>query len=167
MSSYLSKMTVKDLREISQRMNLTIPSRILKADLVALLIERIDGWHVIALDMNRSLHVDVPIVIDTVEVPMDHAQFTAWTVRRGGYLFDGKEAMLADHEEALQMDAKITSRRVYVAMIKGHQNFVKRFNPSMRRDRDGMVVLTAKQRRRVHKNDRKLAKRLGMYAKVS
>lgn len=51
----LSKMTVKELREVAERMSLTIPSRAKKDEIVAKVQEYIDGWHVIALDQNAAM----------------------------------------------------------------------------------------------------------------
>jgi hypothetical protein len=46
-------------------------------------------------------------------------------------------------------------------VMEYHIKNVKRFNPGMVRDRDGMVILTAKQRRRVQKKDRSFARKIG------
>lgn len=108
--SYLNTYTVKVLREIGDTMGLSFPVKARKADIVAKLVEVIDGWHTIALDANRSSHVDSPIVIDTEEFPMDHAQFVAWFNRRGGIeSFDGIDAINTDHDEALSMNTAVES----------------------------------------------------------
>lgn len=49
-------------------------------------------------------------------------------------------------------------------LLKAHDEMLRRFNPSMRRDKNGQVVLTPAQRRRLHKKDRRNTKRLGMVA---
>lgn len=204
MIEYLNKMTVKDLTEIAKRMNLSY-SGLRKADLVSKLTEYINGWHVFALAMNRSLHVDVKTVIDTVEFPMDHQQFTDWYNKHGGLeSFDGFQAIENDHTEALLIDAQtphetlvkaentikamapeyaeeihkaeqietftipgtdiIITDPTVVGVLKTHFNAVKRFNPTLKRDKSGMVILTPAQRRRIHKHDNRLAKKLGVFA---
>lgn len=47
-------------------------------------------------------------------------------------------------------------------VLKAHDRMVRRFNPEVTRDKNGMVKLTPKQRRRIHKNDRRNAKRFGL-----
>jgi hypothetical protein len=47
-------------------------------------------------------------------------------------------------------------------VMRYHMENVKRFNPLLRRDKDGIVVLTAKQRRRVPKKIRAFAKKIGL-----
>lgn len=238
--SYLNTYTVKVLREIGDTMGLSFPVKARKADIVAKLGEVINGWHVIALDMNRSLHVDSPIVIDTEEFPMDHAQFVAWFNRRGGIeSFDGIDAINADHDEALNDDATdiddeeiadpigtvirngvkfnsgwncckanpavvmifddgakwavckkcagtVSPKRIsefrehgiYMIAVEGctpvfysgvdaqvlirHEAQIKRYNPTMARDKHGMIKLTSRQARRLRKNTNRAAKRVGI-----
>lgn len=52
--SYLNTYTVKVLREIGDTMGLSFPVKARKADIVAKLVEVINGWHVIALDMEKA-----------------------------------------------------------------------------------------------------------------
>lgn len=47
-------------------------------------------------------------------------------------------------------------------MMNYHMKGVRRFNPSERRDKNGAIVLTPRQRRRIHKNDRTYAKKIGL-----
>lgn len=79
-----------------------------------------------------------------------------------------------DHSEALRMDEEMISYTVpgtdvtltgipALVMIR-HEKNVRRYNPTMARDRDGKVILTAKQRRRIQKKDRKYGKQVGLYA---
>lgn len=46
-------------------------------------------------------------------------------------------------------------------VMERHNRNIKRYNPNMVRDRDGKVVLTAKQRRRIQKNLRKYSRKIG------
>jgi hypothetical protein len=204
MTEYLNKMTVKDLREIAGRMGIYLNRKHRKATIVFLIEIRIESNHVEALEMNKSLHVDVPTVIDTVEFPMDHQQFTDWYNKHGGLeSFDGFQAVEDDHEEALQINAQtpietlikaestikamapeyaeeihkaeqietftipntdiVITDPASVIVLKAHFKAVKRFNPTLKRDKGGKVILTAKQRRRIHKTDRKVAKKMGLY----
>ncbi|HEY6020767.1 MAG TPA: SAP domain-containing protein [Candidatus Paceibacterota bacterium] len=118
----LYKLTVKELIEIAKRMNLTY-SGVKKADLVNKITEHIDGWHVIALDMNRAMG---PVY------------------KVGEVEFTGKTA----------------------TFLIEHDKRIKRFNPTMARDKKGYVRLTPKQRRRVHKKDKAFFKSLGLYEAV-
>lgn len=54
----LANMTIAELKTIAERMGLSVPSKLRKAEIVAFLTERIDGWHVIALDMNKAMAVE-------------------------------------------------------------------------------------------------------------
>lgn len=47
-------------------------------------------------------------------------------------------------------------------ILERHGRAVKRFNPTMSRDRDGKVILTPKQRKRIHKKDRSFARKIGL-----
>lgn len=238
--SYLNTYTVKTLREIGVEMELEFPTKARKADIVAKLAEVINGWHTIALDMNRAAHVDNPIVIDTIEFPMDHAQYVAWFNRRGGIeSFDGIDAINADHDEALSMNdatdiddeeiadpigtvirngvkfnsgwdccknnpaavmtfddgakwavckkcaGTVSPKRIstfaehgIAIFVEGaspvifhgaeaqvlirHERHVKRYNPTMARDKNGKIKLTSRQARRLRKNTNRAAKRVGI-----
>lgn len=48
-----------------------------------------------------------------------------------------------------------------VAILKAHDKAIRRFNPTMARDKSGSVILTAAQRRRVQKANLKLGRKLG------
>lgn len=180
--SHLSKMTVADLKNVANQMSVPFNSRVKKAELVEAISAQIEVDHTRAIEDDEflfpkavNLHTDVKIVIDTAEFPMDHGQFTAWYNRHGGMeSFDGFKAIEADHVEALSMNNPeatydITDKNGNVlATLTGvsaefmiqHMRRVQRFNPLLRKDKSGKVVLTPKQRRRVHKKDRKVAKTL-------
>lgn len=193
--NYLSKMTVKELREVAERMGVYLQSKVKKDTIIFLIESRIENLHTEALDMNNTytcqlcgekvqildqpehmiaehttLHTDNPIVIDTEEFPMDHGQFTVWYDRHGGIdSFDVNNAMASDHAEALEMntttfiipgtDVEITDP-ASIMVLEGHFKAVRRFNPTLKKDKSGMVILTPKQRRRVQKHDRKMAKKV-------
>ena len=176
---YLNTMTVKTLTEIAKRMNLKVPSRAKKSEIVAFLDSEIVLAHAEAHHLNTPramLHTDSPLVSDTEECPMNHRQFTTWYNRHGGIeSFDVNKALASDHSEALEMnettftlpgtDIVLTGKSAMV--MRHHMASVKRFNPSVKRDKDGVVILSAKQRRRVQKNTHKYAKAIGFYGKVS
>lgn len=173
-AEYLNKMTVKELSEIAKRMNLSYSGK-RKAELVAKINEYVAGWHMIAKSMNRSLHTDVKSVIDTEEFPMDHSQFTVWYNRHGGIdSFDAMKALGNDHIEALEMNDNLYESPHYeyagvkwtgpvAVMLRKHDEMLRRYNPTLRRDKEGQIILTAKQRRRIHKKDRRNSKRLGLW----
>lgn len=76
------------------------------------------------------------------------------------------------HTEALGMNKSYKSPHFEYAgvmwtgptaeLLKAHDDMLRRFNPSMRRNKKGQIVLTPKQRRRIHKKDRRNMKRLGL-----
>lgn len=78
------------------------------------------------------------------------------------------------HAEALEMNkvnetytipgtGVVITDPASVVILKAHEKAVRRFNPSFKRDKSGKVILTPKQRRRVHKNDRKVGKKIGLF----
>ena len=79
-----------------------------------------------------------------------------------------------DHDEALEMNESLTTFTLpgtdivltgkSARVMRHHMASVKRFNPTLKRDKDGLVILSAKQRRRVQKNTRRYAKGIGFYA---
>jgi protein-tyrosine-phosphatase len=91
-------------------------------------------------------------------------------------LVSGIDAMVAvDWNEAKDIDAAMASNEAThfeyagvvwtgpsATLLRKHVEMLRRFNPSMRRDKRGKIVLTPKQRRRIHKNDRRNTKRLGL-----
>src|ERR1044071_1338924 len=107
-SEYLNKMTVKELTEIAKQMSLTY-SGLKKAELIAKLDEYISGWHVIALDMEAEYSKEIARLVE------ENAALNAETfVLENGIVLTGVNA-------------------VY---MKGHHKAVKRFNPTMERDRN-------------------------------
>lgn len=164
--NYLNKMTVKELVEIAKRMNLSY-SGLKKAELVAKLTEYINGWHVIAGDMNRELKVQEQAV-----------SYWAYKARKDA---STPEAIETAHEEALNMDAQMSVDQIdsyesphfeyagvvwsgpTATLLRKHDEMLRRYNPSMRRDKKDQIVLTPKQRRRIHKKDRRNMKRLGLW----
>lgn len=112
-SEYLNTMTVRALQEIAKREGIKGLSAMRKSDLINILTETINGWHIVALDMNAT---------------MVQAKQT-YTVPGTTATFYGAEAEL----------------------LINHENRVRRYNPTMARDKDGKVILTPKQRRRVGK----------------
>lgn len=131
-AEYLSTMTVKTLTEIAKQMDLKV-SGLRKAELIAKLIERIGGWHVIALDMDKA---NFPKV-STEETAVHVVSFP-----------DGSEV-------------KFTGKAATVLIQ--HEKNLMRFNPNMTRDNDNKIRLTPKQRRRVQKKLRKYAKSIGFF----
>lgn len=85
------------------------------------------------------------------------------------------EAVLEyDHTVALDMNENLVKDDEFLVagilwtgptarVLKAHDKMVRRFNPAMTRDKDGVVKLTPKQRRRIHKNDRRNMKRLDLF----
>jgi hypothetical protein len=85
--------------------------------------------------------------------------------------------MVVAHDEAIKEDAERNPEATYtvpgtdfvltgipaLVMIR-HEKNVRRYNPTMKRDRNGMVILSAKQKRRCAKKLRKYGKEVGMYA---
>lgn len=80
------------------------------------------------------------------------------------------------HNEAAKMNAvvtytvegtNVTFSGVSAQFMIEHERRVKRYNPLLKRDKGGSVILTAKQYRRVQKKDRKFAKKLGLFNAVS
>lgn len=79
-----------------------------------------------------------------------------------------------DHGTALEMNESLTTFTLpgtdivltgkSAMVMRHHMASVKRFNPTLKRDKDGLVILSAKQRRRVQKNTRRYAKGIGFYA---
>lgn len=126
----LSKMTVKELKETAQRMNVPFHARILKADLVAAIKTQIELDHTRALEDEAFRNETEP---DTYTIEIE-----------------GREPV-------------VITDRVSVTILKNHEKCVRRFNPTMKRDKNGMVILTPKQRRRVQKHTHKLAKKEGLY----
>lgn len=194
-AKYVSQFTtysVKDLKEIAARMNISGRSTMKKGELASAIAIQVLSWSEEAfsentyvcmicnkrvmltdqpdhMNKNHTLHSDVPTVIDTPEFPMDHQQFVSWYNRRGGIeSFDGFSAIEADHKEALEMNAEesitvagVTFTGIKAVILKEHFRNVERYNPELTRDKNGMVRLTAKQRRRVQKKTRSLARKLG------
>lgn len=169
---YLSKMTVKSLKEIADRMDVPYPYRVLKADLIDRIEQQISRDYDRAVEDDQyidSLHTDSPLVIDTEEFPMDHKQFTVWYNRHGGIdSFNVKRALNSDHSEALEMNkptflipgSDITITDPASVFILGiHYKALMRYNPTLKRDGKGQVILTPAQRRRLHKRDRKAMKK--------
>ena len=78
------------------------------------------------------------------------------------------------HSDALKMNESLTTFTLpgtdivltgkSARVMRHHMASVKRFNPTLKRDKDGLVILSAKQRRRVQKNTRRYAKGIGFYA---
>lgn len=67
-AEYLNTMTVKTLHTIAKQGGYKGYSKLRKAELVAFLIERINGWHVIAGDMNRANYATPVKILDVTEV---------------------------------------------------------------------------------------------------
>lgn len=80
-----------------------------------------------------------------------------------------------DQSEAIQMDEEMFSVKKDEFMFAGilwtgkpaqmlrfHDTAVRRYNPTFKKGKDGMVILTAKQRKRIHKKDRVFSKRIGL-----
>ncbi len=77
--------------------------------------------------------------------------------------------LINDEVAIIHIEAEMSAEDYYVfdgvafygdlaTMMRIHDKAVRRFNPSMRRDKSGKIVLTPAQRRRVHKHDRKASK---------
>lgn len=153
MNANLNKMTVKELREIGKRMDLKSPLYKMKKDeIIKLLSAMIDEWHAEALLIDAQ----------TPDETLVKAENTI-------------KAMAPEYAEEIHKAEQIETFTIpntntvitdpaCVAVLKAHFKAVKRFNPTLKRDKDGKVILTPKQRRRVHKTDRRIAKRLGLYA---
>jgi hypothetical protein len=90
---YLSKMTVAELKSIAEQMNLKVPSAMRKAEIVAFLTERINGWHVIALDMNRE-YVARPAA-STMKTMTVKDRMGAYKRQTGGYLTNRQQRRIA------------------------------------------------------------------------
>lgn len=150
--NYLTKMTVPALKALAAEMNLTVTSRMKKADIIALITEYIDGWHVIALDMDRSMTLEAEIQREKEETARDAEHpdnfIPTYTVRDE----NGAEIITLTGDSALVMEYHIKN--------------VKRYNPGMVRDREGNVKLTPKQRKRVQKKVHSYARAIGFYGKV-
>lgn len=52
-------------------------------------------------------------------------------------------------------DSDVTFSGAVALFLISHEKRVKRYNPLFKRDKSGNVILTPKQRRRIHKKDRK------------
>lgn len=131
--NYLSKMTVKELREIAKRMGLKIPGVAMSKATKDLLVSGIDA--LIEVDWNEAEDIAATMSvaqIDSYESP--HFEYA-------GVVWSGPTATL----------------------LRKHDEMLRRFNPAMRRDKKDQIVLTPKQRRRIHKKDRRNMKRLGLW----
>jgi len=85
--------------------------------------------------------------------------------------------MVAAHDEAIKEDGERNPEATYtvpgtdvtltgsaaMVMIR-HERNVRRYNPTMKRNRDGAVILSRKQIRRCSKKLRKYAKEIGFFA---
>lgn len=87
------------------------------------------------------------------------------------------------HSDALKMNESYKSEATYVMlmsdgtemkfnglsalMMQFHNRAVRRFNPSMNRDKKGFVKLTPKQRRRIHKKDRAYGHKIGFFTAMN
>jgi hypothetical protein len=116
MRDYLSKLTVKDLRELAKRLGFKGYSSLKKDLLVAEITMTIDMVHGEALEMNEAFKPEI-----TYTIP----------------------------------DTDITLTGQSAVFLINHDRRVRRYNPSFRRAKNGTVVLTAKQRRRIAKKDRR------------
>lgn len=121
MTAYLSKMTVKNLREIADRMGIKFGSKALKSEIVSVLSVEIHNDYVEAFNMNEAM--------------------VTYTIEGTDIVLAGRGALVMIH----------------------HMNAVKRFNPTLRRDKKGFVILTAKQLKRVNKKNRSYAKSIGFF----
>lgn len=126
-AKYLSKTTVKELREIAKRMDLKIPGVALSRATKDLLVTGIDA--LVEVDWNAA--EDEAPSHDTYKAP--HFEYA-------GVVWTGPTATL----------------------LRKHDEMLRRYNPSLRRNKEGQIILTAKQRRRIHKKDRRNMKRLGL-----
>lgn len=115
--NYLSKMTVKELREVAERMGVYLQSKVKKDTIIFLIESRIENLHTEALEMNTTT-----------------------------FIIPGTDMEITDPAS--------------IKVLEGHFKAVRRFNPTLKKDKSGMVILTPKQRRRVQKHDRKMAKKV-------
>lgn len=132
-AEYLNKMTVKDLREIAKRMDLKIPGVALSRATKDLLVSGIDA--LVEVDWNEAEDIEAAMAVSRID------SYEAPHFEYAGVVWSGPTATL----------------------LQKHDEMLRRYNPSMRRDKNGQIVLTPKQRRRIHKNDHRNMKRLGLF----
>lgn len=191
--AYLTKMTIPALREVAERMEIALPSRMKKVEIV----ERLDME--ISLSQSEAVMEDIEfdemadapkgVVINGVtfgsgwncckDNPAKVMTFDdggKWAVckacastvspKRISELpaedirtYKGEEPSfpIIDENGIEIMTLTGDSARVMEYHIKS----VKRFNPGMVRDKDGNVILTAKQRKRVQKKSHAYARKIG------
>ncbi len=133
-ADYLNTLTVKRLREIAKQMQLTGYSKANKDVLITMIDDDVAMVHIDAQQAKDEFDkaVDILPSNEHIDAEMNAEDY---------YVFDGV-AYYGD----------------LATMMRIHDKAVRRFNPSMRRDKSGKVVLTPAQRRRVHKHDRKASK---------
>lgn len=186
--NYLNKMTVKELREIATRMECKIPgmplSKARKADLIMVIEAVMEYDHLVALEMDILFDSPNAVQKDGVwynrgwnccsERPAKVVVFdegTKWAVCKScASMYTGEVQDIPGTVEPETYTIEIEGRDSVVitdpssvAILKNHEKAVRRFNPTMKRRKNGQVILTDKQRRRVQKHTYKLAKKLGLY----
>ncbi len=138
---YLNTLTIKALKEIAKQAGLKGYSAAKKDALVTMVDNEAAAVHSDAQQAKDEFTNALEILNEAF--PPSNEEIEAEMNAEDTYEFDGA---------------------VYygdiATMLRVHDKAVRRFNPTMRRDKAGMVVLTPRQRRRVHKHDRKASKSL-------
>lgn len=143
---YLKSKTVKELIEVCKRMGIA-HSGMRKAELVQHVAFHVDAEHgealaLVAKTAKRNQELDKVFQMD------DHSA-----------ALEMNEDIVRDDEF---MHAGVLWTGPWATVLKAHDKMLRRFNPDLTRDKNGMVKLTPKQRRRIHKNDRRNSKRFGL-----
>lgn len=173
---HLKSMTVATLKAIASQMSVPFNSRMKKADLIEVISAQIEKDHIRAIEDDELINVG-HVATDTMRQAI--SQTTAWFKRHGLDELettgdDIRAAIERDRVEALDMNAAMTTdektytvpgttvvyRGEQATLLINHENRVKRYNPTLARRKDGKVILTAKQRRRVGKKIKVEYKRL-------
>lgn len=61
-------------------------------------------------------------------------------------------------------DSDIVLTGMNARIMIEHMRNIRRFNPTLKRDKEGVVILTPKQQKRVHKKLRSFGRKVGLYA---
>lgn len=68
--------------------------------------------------------------------------------------------------ETFEIDG-MTFTGLNAKLMQNHMEMIRRYNPSLKRDKDGFIILTPAQRRRIHKKDRSFGKKIGFFKEAA
>jgi hypothetical protein len=83
--SHLKSMTVKELKDVAERMSLPFPSRILKADLISMIETQVQKDHVRAIEDEAFRQESAPATVAPKEIGMGiERRMAAYSAQVGG-----------------------------------------------------------------------------------